>query len=166
MESVTAMDESLFLSEKGDQYLALGLDGQDYGIAIEKVVEIMAWMKATPIPNSPSYMKGVINLRGTIIPIIDLRLLFNLDEAEKTLFTVIVVVNIGKRLTGIIVDSVKDVIAVSKESVCETPELEGHENRQYIDSLAQVEGDLLILLNVQKLLNPDIVDQVLESVPG
>ncbi len=166
MESVTAMDESLFLSEDRDQYLALSLDGQDYGISIEKVDEIKAWSKATPIPNSPSYMKGVMNLRGTIIPIIDLRLLFNLDEAENTPFTVIVVVNVGKRLTGIIVDSVKDVIAVSRESVCETPELEGHENRQYIDSLAQVEGDLLILLNVEKLLNPDIVDQVLESVPG
>ena len=158
MNTAQALDHGkLHASE--EQYLTFHLDGQEYGIAILKVQEIKGWDKITPIPNSPSYVKGVLNLRGVIVPVIDLRQRFGLPEAQRDVFTVIIVVNIGGRLAGIVVDAVNDVINVGTGQHCAAPEYEGQKNREFIEGLAQVDDKLLILLNIERLVNPEALDK-------
>ena len=158
------------LEQKGmqsgeEQFLTFRLHGQDYGIAILKVQEIKGWDKMTPIPNSPLYVKGVLNLRGVIVPVFDLRLRFGLPEAARDAFTVIIVVNIGGRLAGIVVDAVSDVINVSVEQQCAAPEYEGQQNREFIKGLAQVDGKLLILLDIDRMVNPEALDKTEATAP-
>jgi len=141
-----------------EQFLTFRLDGQEYGIAILKVQEIKGWDKMTPIPNSPRYVKGVLNLRGVIVPVFDLRLRFGLPEAARDAFTVIIVVNIGGRLAGIVVDAVSDVINVGAEQQCAAPAYEGQQNREFIKGLAQVEDKLLILLDIDRMVNPEALE--------
>lgn len=141
-----------------EQYLTFRLDEQDYGMTILKVQEIKGWDKITPIPNSPVYIKGVLNMRGVIVPVIDLRLMFGLPKAERDAFTVIIVVNIGGRMAGIVVDAVSDVISVGAEQQCAAPTYEGQQNREFIKGLAQVEGKLLILLDIDRLVNPEMLE--------
>jgi purine-binding chemotaxis protein CheW len=141
-----------------EQYLTFRLDGQEYGIAILKVQEIKGWDRITPIPNSPAYVKGVLNLRGVIVPVIDLRRRFGLAETERDAFTVIIVVNVAGRLAGIVVDAVSDVINVSGTQRCAAPEYEGQKNREFIKGLAQLDDKLLILLDVERLVNPQALE--------
>ena len=141
-----------------EQFLTFRLDGQEYGIAILKVQEIKGWDKMTPIPNSPRYVKGVLNLRGVIVPVFDLRLRFGLPEAARDAFTVIIVVNIGGRLAGIVVDAVSDVINIGAEQQCAAPAYEGQQNREFIKGLAQVEDKLLILLDIDRMVNPEALE--------
>lgn len=140
-----------------EQYLTFRLDGLDYGISIVKVQEIRGWTQVTPLPNSPAYIRGVLNLRGIVVPIIDLRLRFNLPESTYDAFTVIVVVNIGKRLAGLVVDAVSDVINVGDTQRCATPEFDGQTNRQFIQGLAQIDNKLLIMLEVEKLIGNEVL---------
>jgi purine-binding chemotaxis protein CheW len=142
-----------------EQFLTFRLDGQEYGISILKVQEIKGWDKMTPIPNSPPYVKGVLNLRGVIVPVFDLRLRFGLPETVRDAFTVIIVVNIGGRMAGIVVDAVSDVINVSLEQQCAAPEYEGQQNREFIKGFAQVEDKLLILLDIDRMVNPEALEQ-------
>lgn len=135
-----------------EQFLTFNLAGEEYGIVALKVQEIKGWEKVTPIPNSPTHVRGVLNLRGLIVPIIDLRSRFNFPEIEYTPVTAIVVVNVAGRLAGLVVDSVSDVIDVAAKQRCPAPEFEGQANRQFIHGLAQVDGKLLILLDIDKLI--------------
>ncbi|MBI3898642.1 MAG: chemotaxis protein CheW [Gammaproteobacteria bacterium] len=145
------------------QFLTFRLDGLDYGIPIIQVQEIRGWTKVTSLPNSPRYIRGVLNLRGTIVPIIDLRLRFNLNEAAYDSFTVIVVINVGQRLAGVVVDAVSDVISLSTEQRQTPPEFEGHANRQFVKGLAQIDEKLLVLLDVERLVNPDTLAEAVEA---
>ena len=157
METARVLQEKT-LQANEEQFLTFRLDGQEYGIAILKVQEIKGWDKMTPIPNSPPYVKGVLNLRGVIVPVFDLRLRFGLPETARDAFTVIIVVNIGGRLAGIVVDAVSDVINVAREQQCAAPEYEGQQNREFIKGLAQVDGKLLILLDLDRMVNPEALD--------
>lgn len=151
------------LSADAEQYLTFRLDGIDYGIPIKQVQEIRGWTRVTPLPNSPRYIKGVLNLRGTIVPIIDLRLRFNLSESEYNATTVIVVVNVGRRLAGLVVDGVSDVISLAPDQKRNPPEFEGHANRQFIQGLTQVDEKLLVLIDVDKLVNHETLMQAAEA---
>jgi len=149
------------------QYLTFRLNDQDYGIPILEVQEIKGWTAVTPIPNSPRFIKGVLNLRGTIVPIIDLRLRFNLEEKEYDQFTVIIVVNISGKLAGLVVDSVSDVLNATSEQHCEAPEFQGQVNRKFIDGLVQFGEKLIILLNINKLADVDeLLTREEEPNPG
>lgn len=141
-----------------EQYLTFSLNNQSYGIPILEVQEIKGWEEVTPIPNSPIYIRGVMNLRGTIVPIIDLRLRFGLQEREYDEFTVIIIVNIRDRLAGLVVDSVSDVINAGEEQHNEAPEFEGQINRKYLQGLVQAEDKLIILLNIDQLAELDEID--------
>lgn len=158
MQTARVLQEKT-LQANEEQFLTFRLDGQEYGIAILKVQEIKGWDKMTPIPNSPPYVKGVLNLRGVIVPVFDLRLRFGLPEAARDAFTVIIVVNIGGRLAGIVVDAVSDVINVGAEQQCAAPEYEGQQNREFIKGLAQADGKLLILLDIDRMVNPEALDK-------
>ena len=148
-----------------EQFLTFRLCGQEYGISALKVQEIKCWERVTPIPNSPSYIRGVLNLRGLIVPVIDLRLRFNLEETEYTPVTAIVVVNIGERLAGLVVDSVSDVIEVGEGQRCAAPDFEGHQNREFISGLAEIDGKLLILLDIDRMINPESLDNTEAAAP-
>lgn len=143
------------LDDIDQQYLTFRLNDQDYGIQILEVQEIKGWTAVTPIPNSPTFIKGVLNLRGTIVPIIDLRLRFNLVEKDYDQFTVIIVVNICGKLAGLVVDSVSDVMNAASDQHCEAPEFEGQINRKFIEGLVQFDEKLLILLDINKLAELD-----------
>jgi len=160
METAYLEDPQLETAEASEQILTFSLDSQEYGVPIIKVQEIKGWSKVTPLPNSPQYVRGVLNLRGTIVPIIDLRLRFNLVETTYDAFTVIIVLNIGARYAGIVVDSVSDVVSLTPEQRCVPPDFEGQANRQFIEGLAQVDGKLLILLDVERLVTPDTLEVV------
>ncbi|MGA9033093.1 MAG: chemotaxis protein CheW [Sulfuricaulis sp.] len=159
MKTAHATIEKIKPSITEEQFLTFKLCGQEYGISALKVQEIKGWEKVTPIPNSPAYIRGVLNLRGLIVPVIDLRMRFNIEEIAYTAITAIVVVNISERLAGLVVDSVSDVIEVSEEQRCIAPDFEGQKDREFISGLAQIDGKLLILLDVDRLINPELLDK-------
>jgi purine-binding chemotaxis protein CheW len=140
-------------AQNGDvaQYLTFLLDGQVYGVPIVQVQEIRGWMSVTPLPNSPAYIKGVLNLRGTIIPVIDLRVRFKLPFRPYDTLTVIVVVNIRDRLAGLVVDSVSDVIDAGIGERRETPTFEGQVDRRFIEGLLEAGQQIVIVLNTAEL---------------
>lgn len=135
-------------------YLAFTLAGQDYAVPITQVQEIRESTRVTSLPNSPRHIRGVLNLRGTIVPIVDLRVRFQLEEKSQDATTVVVVVNVGGRLAGLVVDTVSDVLKVGTEERCAMSEFEGQASRPFIEGLAQINGRLLILLDVQRMLDP------------
>ena len=134
------------------EYLTFKLGNEEYGIDILKVQEIRGYDQVTPIANSPSFLKGVINLRGTIVPIVDMRIKFGVSKAEYDQFTVVIILNIAHRVVGIVVDSVSDVTPLSSDQVRPTPELSGAVDTSYIDGLASLSERMLILLDIEKLM--------------
>jgi purine-binding chemotaxis protein CheW len=137
------------------QYLTFTLGQEEYGVEILKIQEIKGYSAVTPLPNAPTYVKGVLNLRGTIVPIVDLRKKFNLPEAEYTPFTVIVVVQVQGKTLGFVVDAVSDVLTVAGEAIRPTPDLHGQLDTRFLTGLAPTgeEGQkLVILLDIDKVL--------------
>jgi purine-binding chemotaxis protein CheW len=134
------------------EYLTFKLGNEEYGIDILKVHEIRGYDQVTPIANSPGFLKGVINLRGTIVPIVDMRIKFGVSKAEYDQFTVVIILNIAHRVVGIVVDSVSDVTPLSSDQVRPTPELSGAVDTSYIDGLASLSERMLILLDIEKLM--------------
>lgn len=136
----------------GGEYLTFTLGGEVYGIEILKVQEIRSYEQATKIANTPDFIKGVINLRGNIVPIIDLRMRFNLSSVEYNEFTVVIVLNLGKRIIGIVVDSVSDVLALTSAQISPVPDLVASIDTKYLLGLATVEQQMLILLNIEQMM--------------
>jgi purine-binding chemotaxis protein CheW len=133
------------------QFLTFALNDQEFGIEILRVQEIKNFSRVTPIPNMPECIKGVINLRGTVVPIVDLRKKFNMPTAEYNQFTVIIVVNVGTKIMGLVVDAVSDVLNVGEESIEKTPDL-GAIDTSFITGLAKSGDRLVALLNIEYLL--------------
>jgi purine-binding chemotaxis protein CheW len=133
------------------QFLTFALNDQEFGIEILRVQEIKNFSRVTPIPNMPECIKGVINLRGTVVPIVDLRIKFNMPTAEYNQFTVIIVVNVGTKIMGLVVDAVSDVLNVDEESIEKTPDL-GAIDTSFITGLAKSGDRLVALLNIEYLL--------------
>lgn len=138
-----------------EQYLTFIMADEEYGVDILAVQEIRGWESATPVPNSPEHIKGVINLRGTIVPIMDLRQRFGLETVEYGDATVVVVLKIhtvrGDRVMGIIVDAISDVYDVPSDDVKSTG-LGDNVNAHFIRGLVSVEKGMVILLELEKLL--------------
>src|SRR5690606_27977910 len=104
-----------------DEILTFRIGAEEYGVDILKVQEIRGWEQPTTIANAPPFIKGVINLRGTIVPIVDMRIKFNLDSADYNQFTVVIILNVANRVVGMVVDSVSDVSAVEREQIRQVP---------------------------------------------
>jgi purine-binding chemotaxis protein CheW len=135
------------------EFLTFRLGGENYGIEILKVQEIRGYEQPTTIANAPSFIKGVINLRGVIIPILDLRVKFQLPEARYDEFTVVIVLNVASRVVGVVVDSVQDVLSLADDAIRATPEFASSTfDTKYITGLATVDEHLLILLDIEKLM--------------
>jgi len=147
------------LTDKEGKYLTFTLAEEEYGIGILKIKEIIGMMPITSVPSTPEFVKGVINLRGKVIPVIDLRLRFGMEELEYTDRTCIIVVEIdgqtGIILIGIVVDAVSEVLNIKNEDVEETPAFGAKLDTQYILGMAKMEGGVKILLDIDQVLNTE-----------
>jgi purine-binding chemotaxis protein CheW len=139
----------------GGEYLAFRLAAEEYGVDILKVQEIRCYEKVTRIANTPSFIKGVVNLRGTIVRILDMRIRLALGEPEYNEFTVVIILNLSSRIIGIVVDGVSDVLNIAAEQIRAAPEV-GHElDARYIIGLGTIDERMLILMDVEKLIAGD-----------
>ncbi len=152
---------------KTGKYLTFTLEEEEYGIGILKVKEIIGMMPITSVPRTPKFVKGVINLRGKVIPVIDLRSKFQMESISYTERTCIIVVEIDSQndtvLIGIVVDAVSEVLNIQEEDIEETPAFGTSLNTEYILGMAKMEGKVKILLNIDKVLSTDEIE-VLEAV--
>lgn len=137
------------------QFLTFKLRDEDYGVEILKVQEIKGCSKITPIPNSPSYVHGVMNLRGTVVPVIDLRARFGLPATDFTQFTVIIVVNVGTRVVGLIVDAVSEVLDIPDSDIDEAPDLGASMNANFLSGMGKAGDRLVMLLDIDRLLGDE-----------
>ena len=141
-------DEDAIASE----YLTFTLGSEEYAIDILKVQEIRGYEKPTLIANAPSFIKGVINLRGIIVPIVDLRIKFNLGKVEYTPFTVVIILNVAGRVIGTVVDSVSDVISLSAGQIRPAPDFSGSFDTKYILGLSSIDNRMLIVTDIERLM--------------
>ncbi len=154
------MDQAVkVMAVKEGKYLTFSLAGEEYGIGILKVKEIIGMMPITTIPRTPSYVKGVINLRGKVIPVVDLRLKFGMEEIGYTERTCIIVVEIrGQKssvLVGTVVDSVSEVLSIKGADIEETPAFGARLDTDYILGMAKMNGGVKILLDIDKVLGTE-----------
>jgi purine-binding chemotaxis protein CheW len=138
-----------------NEYLTFTLGDEEYGVDILKVQEIRGYEAVTRIANAPAFIKGVANLRGTIVPIVDMRIKFNLGEPVYDQFTVVIILNIAGRVVGMVVDSVSDVIALSPEQVRPAPDFASSFDTRYITGLGTVEERMLILVDIERLMSAE-----------
>jgi purine-binding chemotaxis protein CheW len=137
----------------GNEFLSFTLGKEEYGIDILKVQEIRGYEAVTRIANAPDFIKGVVNLRGIIVPIVDMRIKFNLGEPTYDQFTVVIILNIGGRIMGMVVDSVSDVITLSSDQIKPAPEMGAAFNTDYLVGLGTLEDRMLILVDIDKLMS-------------
>lgn len=133
------------------QFLTFKLAGEEYGVGILAVQEIRGWSAVTAIPHSPAWLLGVINLRGAVVPIIDLRIKFNFAKAEYNEFTVVIILNVGSRVIGIVVDGVSDVITLASDQIKPAPQLGNSADTSHIIGFSTGER-MRILMDVERLM--------------
>lgn len=150
--TVVTKDGARAVATRGGKFLTFFIAGEEYGLEILKVQEIIGIMDITPIPQTPEYLKGVINLRGKVIPVIDLRLRFGMLEAERTAETCIIVVQANGIQTGIIVDQVSEVRDVSDEDIEDTPSFGADVRTEYILGIGKADGKVKLLLDIDRVL--------------
>jgi purine-binding chemotaxis protein CheW len=136
----------------GQEFLTFQLGAEEYGIDILKVQEIRGWESPTTIANTPEFIKGVINLRGNIVPIVDLRLKFRLHEVKYDQFTVVIILSVARRVIGIVVDAVSDVITLAPQQMRAAPEFGGALDTRFITGLGTVGERMLILADIERLM--------------
>lgn len=170
---MTAMEASHMEQYRQDdsrQYLTFKLAGEEYGIDILTVQEIRGFERATRIPQTPDYLLGVINLRGAVVPIVDLRVRFRLEDSSVGANTVIILVKIAgehsDRTIGMVVDAVSDVHFIGENDLGAVPNLGGALAGDFITGIATVNEKMIILLDVDSLINSAVLDEVLATEPA
>ncbi|HJV76435.1 MAG TPA: chemotaxis protein CheW [Noviherbaspirillum sp.] len=137
----------------GQEFLAFTLGKEEYGIDILKVQEIRGYETVTRIANAPEFIKGVVNLRGIIVPIVDMRIKFHLGEPTYDQFTVVIILNVAGRVVGMVVDSVSDVTTLSPDQIKPAPEMGTALNTDYLIGLGTIDQRMLILVDIDKLMS-------------
>ena len=138
-----------------NEFLSFVLGNENYGLDIMKVKEIRAYENVTSIANTPEFFKGVLNLRGDVVPIIDLRIKFGLGEPTYDEFTIVIMLSIANKTVGIVVDAVSDVIRLANDEMQPPPECGAAFDIKFIQGLAPIEDVMLIIINIEKLLTSD-----------
>jgi purine-binding chemotaxis protein CheW len=155
------------MAEKEGKYLTFSLNNEEYGISIIKIKEIIGMMPITSVPQTPDFVKGVINLRGKVIPVVDLRLRFGMESIEYTERTCIIVVEIegptGMVMIGTVVDAVSEVLNIKAEEMEETPTFGTKLNTDYILGMAKIEGGVKILLDIDQVLSNEELNRLEEA---
>ncbi|MES2884234.1 MAG: chemotaxis protein CheW [Pseudomonadota bacterium] len=151
----SAAPQALVQANSANEFLTFTLGNEEYGVDILKVQEIRGYDTVTRLPDAPDYIKGVINLRGTIVPVLDLRIKFNVGVVEYNSFTVMIILNIAKRVVGIVVDGVSDVMQLTEAQLRPPPDLgvsQSGNASQFITGIGALEDRMLILVDIEKLL--------------
>lgn len=145
------------VSDDRNEYLVFTLAGQEYGIDILKVQEIRGYdpHSVTRIANAPPFVKGVCNLRGTIVPIVDMRIKFHLPDAEYTQQTVVIILNLATRVVGVVVDGVSDVLMLQDEQISSAPRFGTAFSTEYLNGIGTLDDRMLILVDIEKLMTSD-----------
>lgn len=151
--------------EPSGKYLTFSLAGEDYGLEILKVREIIGLMDITTVPQMPFYVKGVINLRGKVIPVVDLRLKFGMEPTEYDEQTCTVVVDVGQ-LMGVIVDTVQEVLDIADNQIDPPPPLGGGVDTSFVMGMGKIKDDVKILLDIDKVLDIAELDELAEQAAG
>lgn len=159
--SIDTLEEN---SQGSQEFLVFTLGEEDYAIDILKVQEIRGYENVTRIANTPEFMKGVTNLRGVIVPIVDLRIKFNLENVEYNDQTVVIVLNIGERVVGIVVDSVSDVTTLKDDQIKPPPEFSTTLSTEYLTGLGSIGDTMLVIVDIQKLLTSDEMELMSSSM--
>ena len=141
------------MSDNSQEFLTFTLGDEHYGLEIMMVKEIRGYEAVTKIANAPPFVKGVLNLRGDIVPIIDLRLKFNVGSAIYNEFTIVIMLSVGARIVGIVVDAVSDVVRLQKDDIKPPPEFGAAFDHQFLHGLSQVGDTMVILLNIESLIS-------------
>lgn len=140
---------------QSSQFLTFLLGAEQYGVEILKVQEIKGYSAITPIPNTPPHIKGVINLRGTVVPVVCLRAKFSLETIEQNKFTVIIVVTVGEKVVGMLVDAVSDVLDIVASDIRMPPDLGVRVDTRFISGMATIGERMTVLLDIDRLLSAD-----------
>lgn len=135
------------------EFLAFKLGAEEYGIDILRVQEIRSFEQPTRMANAPAYILGVVNLRGVIVPIVDMRIKFNLEQVEYDTFTVVIVLSIGTQVVGMVVDGVSDVITLAPEQLRPVPDFSSAISQDHLLAIGSLEDRMLILLDIEKLMS-------------
>lgn len=151
-ENQAQLVSSRAMEVESREFLAFTLGNEEYGIDILKVQEIRGYESVTRIVNAPDFIKGVINLRGIIVPIVDMRIRFNLGTPSYDQFTVVIILNINGRITGIVVDSVSDVTTLNSQQIKSAPEMGSILSTDYLIGLGTLDDRMLILVDIDKLM--------------
>ncbi len=144
----------------GAEFLAFTMGQEEYGLDILKVQEIRGYEAVTTLANAPDYFKGVVNLRGVIVPVIDMRIRFNLGTPTYDQFTIVIVLNIGGTIMGMVVDSVSDVTTLAPEQIRAAPQLGSAIDADYLIGLGTIDERMLILMDIDKLMSSDDIGLV------
>ena len=152
-------DLGIDIDGDADQYLTFIMANEEYGVDILRVQEIRGWEHVTPVPNTPKYIKGVINLRGTIVPLVDLRERFGVEQIPYGPTTVVIVLKVitkdSERIMGIVVDAVADVYNIEDDKIKPAPDFGSVVSIEYVQGLASIDEKMLIVLDIDKLLSSD-----------
>jgi purine-binding chemotaxis protein CheW len=135
-----------------NEFLTFTLGAEEYGVDILKVQEIRGYGTVTRIPEAPDFVKGVINLRGTIVPVVDMRIKFRLGKADYDTFTVMIILNVANRVVGMVVDSVSDVVALTPGQIRPAPELGSSVGAQFLTGIGALDQRMLILVDIERLM--------------
>jgi purine-binding chemotaxis protein CheW len=149
---IAAHESARAATSAGGEFLTFRLGAEEYGIDILKVQEIRSYESPTRIANAPPFIKGVVNLRGVIVPIVDLRLKLSCETAEYNSFTVVIVLNVKGRVVGAVVDSVSDVLALDKDTIKPAPEMSSAVDTSFITGIGSVAERMLILMDIEGLM--------------
>ena len=139
--------------QAADEFLTFALGSEEYGVDILKVQEIRGYDTVTRLPDAPDYIKGVINLRGTIVPVVDMRLKLRLERADYTPMTVMIVLNVADRVVGMVVDAVSDVVRLAGDQIRAVPEIAATIDRQFLTGIGTLDERMLILLDIERLMS-------------
>jgi purine-binding chemotaxis protein CheW len=137
----------------GDQFVTFTLGEEEYGVEVLKVQEIIGYQRFTKVPSVPSFVKGVLNLRGSVVPVLDLRLKFNMAYREYDNFTVILILEVQERVIGVIVDAVSDVVNLSPDDIQQTPDFSSGIRVDFIKGMGRMDEKLIIILDIDRILS-------------
>lgn len=157
-------EKSLSVGKRDGKHLVFKIEDINYGVPIMEVSEINGLMKVTPLPNTPDYIKGVINLRGKIMPVLDLRLKFGMSEKEYDIETCFIILNLTvgniKKQMGMIVDNVSEVFDIPAEEIDSPPEYGTGTEGGFLNGIGKIKGKLVMLLNIKKIVNTEEIIQL------
>lgn len=164
MNNLMSRNTSAESTIQEEKYVTFVIDAETYGVEVLRVQEIIGMTSITHVPNSMTFMKGVINLRGSVVPVLDMRKKFSMEERNYDNFTVIIIVEVKDRMIGMIVDSVSDVVGMPLTSIQDTPHFSSKIETDYIKGIGRIEDNLVIMLDVDKLVETDGITEICLTV--